>query len=304
MIVDIEAALAGDAVLALLDATVDELFHLAAVQTDNVVVVITPIQLEYGHAVFEVMTGNQARGLKLGQHAVYRGEPDVLIGTEQRLVNVFRRLVPGAATPLEDFENFQPRQRDLQPGIAQILAFQLGTPRVSGNMADSTMTAFTMRTSSETAAPRRRTTRLSTLALLGIAALSAGCLYRMPIQQGNFLDVNQVAQLEPGMTRPQVSFLLGTAMVPNGFNNDRWDYYYYIKVGRKSKDTDTKRLTVWFKDDKVDHVDRSDAPVSNAEQTEAVEKAAAAEIGAPKVKPPPVTKPPEPPAAGPAPATP
>jgi len=145
--------------------------------------------------------------------------------------------------------------------------------------------------------------RLAALALLGIAALSAGCLYRMPIQQGNFLDVNQVAQLEPGMTRSQVSFLLGTPMVPNGFNNDRWDYYYFIKVGRKPSGTDTKRLTVWFKDDKVDHVYRSDAPVSNEEQTKAAEKAVAAEPGAKKVVPP-VAKPAEPPAAGPAPATP
>jgi hypothetical protein len=75
-------------------------------------------------------------------------------------------------------------------------------------------------------------------------------------------------------------------------------------VGRKPRDTDTKRLTVWFKDEKVDHVDRSDAPVSNDEQTRAAEKAAAAEAGGAKVKAPPVTKPAQPPAAGPAPGTP
>lgn len=149
------------------------------------------------------------------------------------------------------------------------------------------MTAFTMRTTS---------TRVGALAALGIALLCAGCLYRMPIQQGNFLDANQVAQLETGMTRPQVRFLLGTPMVPNGFDNDRWDYYYFIKVNRKASGTDTKRLTVWFKDDKVDHVDRSDAPTSNAEQTKAAEKAQAAEPGAnrgklPPAKPPATTTP-------------
>jgi len=153
------------------------------------------------------------------------------------------------------------------------------------------MTAFTMRTTS---------IRGRVLALLGIVALSTGCLYRMPIQQGNFLDVNQVAQLENGMTRSQVSFLLGTPMVPNGFNNDRWDYYYFIKVGRKASGTDTKRLTVWFKDDKVDHVYRSDAPTSNAELTKAAEKAAAVEPGPSTPKAPPVAKPPS---AGPPPAS-
>jgi outer membrane protein assembly factor BamE len=154
------------------------------------------------------------------------------------------------------------------------------------------MTAFTMRTTS---------TRVGALAALGIAVLCAGCLYHMPIQQGNFLDANQVAQLEPGMTRPQVSFLLGTPMVPNGFNNDRWDYYYFIKVGRKASDTDTKRLTVWFKDDKVDHVDRSDAPTSTAEVAAAAAKAQAAEPGANRGKVPPA-KPPA--TVAPTPATP
>ena len=148
---------------------------------------------------------------------------------------------------------------------------------------------------------RTTSPRIGALAALAIAALCAGCLYRMPIQQGNFLDANQVAQLETGMTRSQVSFLLGTPMVPNGFNNDRWDYYYFIKVGRKASGTESKRLTVWFKDDKVDHVDRSDAPTAN-ETTEAAQKAEAAEPGANRGKlpaaAPPATA--SPPAAAPA----
>jgi outer membrane protein assembly factor BamE len=130
----------------------------------------------------------------------------------------------------------------------------------------------------------------------------------MPIQQGNFLDANQVAQLETGMTRSQVSFLLGTPMVPNGFNNDRWDYYYFIKVGRKASGTESKRLTVWFKDDKVDHVDRSDAPTAN-ETTEAAQKAEAAEPGAnrgklPAAAPPATASPPAAAPAAPGPVTP
>jgi outer membrane protein assembly factor BamE len=108
---------------------------------------------------------------------------------------------------------------------------------------------------------RHATSFLGSLALAGALLLSSGCIYHMPIIQGNFLDEGQVAQLEPGMTRSQVMFLIGTPMVPNGFNTDRWDYYYYVKVKRLSK-PDTKRLTVWFKDDKVDHVERSDAPAT------------------------------------------
>ena len=97
------------------------------------------------------------------------------------------------------------------------------------------------------------------IVILSVLALAAGCLYRMPVQQGNMLNRDLVAQLEPGMTRSQVMFLLGTPMVPNGFNTDRWDYYFYVKNAR-GKVLASERLTVWFKDEKVDHFDGDLAP--------------------------------------------
>ena len=72
---------------------------------------------------------------------------------------------------------------------------------------------------------------------------TSGCIYRMAIQQGNFLDAAQVAQLEAGMTRSQVAFLLGTPMIPNGFDRDRWDYFYYLK-DRRNHPADERRVTV------------------------------------------------------------
>jgi outer membrane protein assembly factor BamE len=84
---------------------------------------------------------------------------------------------------------------------------------------------------------------------------SAGCVYRMPVTQGNFLDPGQVEQLQEGMTRSQVSFLLGTPMIPSGFDADRWDYYYYVKA-RRMKQPLTRRLTVYFAEDKVSRIER------------------------------------------------
>jgi outer membrane protein assembly factor BamE len=108
-----------------------------------------------------------------------------------------------------------------------------------------------------TAETMRPSTLLQRLALVGLLALGTGCLYRMPIQQGNVLDPIQVDQLEKGMTRSQVMFLLGTPMVPNGFNTDRWDYYYFVDAGVRHI-TATKRMTVYFKDDKVERVERGE----------------------------------------------
>lgn len=101
--------------------------------------------------------------------------------------------------------------------------------------------------------------RVALLAATCVLLLGSGCIYRMPIQQGNFLDAQQVDQLETGMTRSQVSFLLGTPMVPTAFDNDRWDYYYYLKVQRP-KFTETRRLIVWFENDKVSRIDRTQMP--------------------------------------------
>lgn len=114
------------------------------------------------------------------------------------------------------------------------------------------------------------------VAALAVFVLLGGCLYRMDVQQGNLLDQNQVSQLEPGMTRSQVLYLLGTPMVPEGFNDDRWDYYHYIGKGREIRQT--RRLTVWFSNDKVERIE-DDAPPRPAASAPAAPTAAAPPSG-------------------------
>jgi len=89
--------------------------------------------------------------------------------------------------------------------------------------------------------------------------MSSGCVYRMTVQQGNFLDARQVVQVKEGMTRAQVRFLLGTPMLPDAFDRDRWDYLYYLKVGRLQK-AEEQRLTIYFTDDKVSRIENVGAP--------------------------------------------
>ena len=66
-----EAAFLGDLDLALLDCGVEELFDPAALQADQVVVVLSFIQFEYRLAGFEMVALQQARLLELGQHAIH-----------------------------------------------------------------------------------------------------------------------------------------------------------------------------------------------------------------------------------------
>src|ERR1700686_5459770 len=80
--------------------------------------------------------------------------------------------------------------------------------------------------------------------------LASGCVYRINIQQGNFLNQGAVDTIKPGMTRSQVRYLLGSPMVADTFDKERWDYIYYLKIGR-SRHVDTSRVPVSLTCDKV-----------------------------------------------------
>ena len=86
-------------------------------------------------------------------------------------------------------------------------------------------------------------------ALLIIAALLSGCVYKIDVEQGNFVTTDLVEKLTPGMTKNQVKLLLGTPLVTDIFHADRWDYYFDNAKGGKR--LAHKRLTVFFKDDKM-----------------------------------------------------
>jgi outer membrane protein assembly factor BamE len=108
--------------------------------------------------------------------------------------------------------------------------------------------------------------------LLGLvlAGLGSGCVYRINIQQGNFLDQAAVEQVKPGMTRSQVRYLLGTPMVADSFNKERWDYLYYLKKGR-SNHVDSRRVTVYFEGDKVAKLDKPTASEAAAQDASAAQ---------------------------------
>ena len=118
--------LAGDRPLAIFDAGVHELFDLAAVKTDDVIVMLTFVQLEYRRRPLEMMARDEPGSFELRQHAIHSGKSDVLVRFEQMLVDVFSTHVPRRGRP-EDLENFDTRQRDFESRLAQIIGFQ-GSP--------------------------------------------------------------------------------------------------------------------------------------------------------------------------------
>jgi outer membrane protein assembly factor BamE len=86
-------------------------------------------------------------------------------------------------------------------------------------------------------------------------ALGSGCVYRANIAQGNVIKEDDLAQLEVGMTKNQVRFLLGTPMIDDPFHKERWDYVYYLKIGRREA-VAQRWVSVFFENDLVSEIRR------------------------------------------------
>jgi len=116
---NLEAALDGDLVLALLDFLVIKLFDAAAIEANQMVVVGTGVELEDGLAGFKVVAIEQACLLELRQYAVHGSQTDVHILRQQDLVHILRGEVAHLAV-LEDFQDFQSRQGRFQAAGFQV----------------------------------------------------------------------------------------------------------------------------------------------------------------------------------------
>jgi outer membrane protein assembly factor BamE len=103
-----------------------------------------------------------------------------------------------------------------------------------------------------------------------LSVIGVGCVYRINIQQGNFLDQAAVDQVKAGMTRSQVRYLLGTPMVADIFDKERWDYIYYLRKGR-TRHVDSRRVTVYFDGEKVAKLDKPTDAVAAAQEKSAAQ---------------------------------
>lgn len=85
-----------------------------------------------------------------------------------------------------------------------------------------------------------------------IISVLTGCfpgVYYIDIPQGNLIDDSKLAEVKIGMEPRQVLYLLGTPLITNSFNQNRWDYYYSI---RHNSDTEVvHHVTILFTESRV-----------------------------------------------------
>ena len=84
--------------------------------------------------------------------------------------------------------------------------------------------------------------------------LLGGCAHKIDIQQGNAISTETLNKVQPGMDRDQVRFILGTPLLTDPFHQDRWDYYYSMRKGRK--EPERYGATLYFKGNALDRIEK------------------------------------------------
>jgi outer membrane protein assembly factor BamE len=94
--------------------------------------------------------------------------------------------------------------------------------------------------------------RISAIMLLASILTLPGCFfkpYRVPVEQGNIINLQMVQSLKIGMTRTEVVSILGNPVLSDGMDAQIWNYAYTSSPG---KGPQTKKLlTIEFSGDRV-----------------------------------------------------
>lgn len=96
---------------------------------------------------------------------------------------------------------------------------------------------------------------ISHMLLILMWVTAGGCVYKIDIQQGNSLEMDQINSVREGMTKQQVVFVLGTPLIQDPFEQDRWDYVYTFRPG--GGEMRKEHLTLFFDNDKLIQIRKS-----------------------------------------------
>lgn len=92
-------------------------------------------------------------------------------------------------------------------------------------------------------------TLLLVSSISGCSSFKFPWVYVLKVQQGNYIEQDMISKLEKGMSKRQVQFVMGTPVIQDTFNTNRWDYYFNIKRG--SDDLKEYHYTMLFEEEKL-----------------------------------------------------
>lgn len=102
------------------------------------------------------------------------------------------------------------------------------------------------------------------LLAVGVSACSTikKVVYRIDVPQGNYLEQDKIDQVQVGMTKEQVQYLLGAPVLKDVFNENRWDYVFINRKGHEEPIQHT--LFVYFDQRNLVKEVKLDKPLSPA----------------------------------------
>ena len=91
--------------------------------------------------------------------------------------------------------------------------------------------------------------KISYLPIIFFMVISCSSItpYKVPVLQGNLFEEEDIEKLSEGLSKEQVQFIFGTALLKDPFHSNRWDYYYSIKVGTEI--LSESKLSISFNED-------------------------------------------------------
>ena len=78
-------------------------------------------------------------------------------------------------------------------------------------------------------------------------------VHKIEVQQGNVITQDMVSQLQRGMDKKKVQFIMGNPIIKDTFNSDRWDYLYTFHIGEGQ--VQKRLVTLFFKENLLDQVE-------------------------------------------------
>jgi len=93
---------------------------------------------------------------------------------------------------------------------------------------------------------------LNKFILISVSSLfvffTAGCTsfspYKLEIRQGNYITPEMRKKIKTGMSRQQVTSVLGSPLVSDVFHVNRWDYIYRLETQQKI--VEEQHFTLYF----------------------------------------------------------
>lgn len=108
------------------------------------------------------------------------------------------------------------------------------------------------------------------LSLAGCESFRFPGVFKIDIAQGNIVTNEMLERLNPGMTKGQVRYVMGSPLLTDTLHPNRWDYYYSVRIG--DKEPVTKHVSLFFDNDQFSHFEGDVVTEAEIKQYKAVQK--------------------------------